>query len=277
MFCVCLQPKGATLAVRVLIILAGTLAVASVGAGQTPAGRPPASNRPASQAPTPLPKASGTPPSLGTPSKSAVKAPNKVGGTAPQKTVTPRVAPAAGRPARQIPVSKPLPINRVKTPAPLPPPKPAPHPQPPATPPVTTTEAPGQEPGAESNGTATSGNPPIAAGRRDPFKPWVAPSLVSRSAAESAPLPAGPRGLVISALRLEGVVRQDPGSSMIAVVTNATKRAYFLRVNDAVHNGVVSKITPEAIYFKENMLDSQGRVATHEVEIKLGSAAGEGR
>jgi hypothetical protein len=72
-------------------------------------------------------------------------------------------------------------------------------------------------------------------------------------------------------------VRQAPADDMIAVVTNYTKRAYFLRVNDAVHNGVVSKITPEAIYFKENTLDSRGRVATREVEVKLGSAPGEGR
>jgi hypothetical protein len=64
---------------------------------------------------------------------------------------------------------------------------------------------------------------------------------------------------------------------MIAVVTNYTKRAYFLRVSDTVYNGMVSKITPEAVYFKENTLDSSGRVATREVEVKLGSATGEGR
>jgi hypothetical protein len=82
---------------------------------------------------------------------------------------------------------------------------------------------------------------------------------------------------VISGLRLEGIVRQQPADEMIAVVTNDTKRAYFLRVNDTVYNGVVSKITPAAIYFKENTLTAQGRVVTREVEIKLGSALGEGR
>jgi hypothetical protein len=90
-------------------------------------------------------------------------------------------------------------------------------------------------------------------------------------------MPAGLRGLVISELRLEGVVRQKAANTMIAVVTNYTKRAYFLRVSDTVYNGVVSKITPEAVYFKENTLDSLGREATQEVEIKLGSAPGEGR
>jgi len=82
---------------------------------------------------------------------------------------------------------------------------------------------------------------------------------------------------VIAGLRLEGIVRQQPADEMIAVVTNDTKRAYFLRVNDTVYNGVVSKITPVAIYFKENTLDSRGRVVTRDVEIKLGSALGEGK
>ena len=72
-------------------------------------------------------------------------------------------------------------------------------------------------------------------------------------------------------------MRLESAHNMIAVVTNYTKRAYFLKVNDTVYDGVVSKITPEAVYFKANTLDSSGRVATHEVEVKLGSAPGEGR
>ena len=118
-----------------------------------------------------------------------------------------------------------------------------------------------------------------AAGRRDPFKASVIPSAASHTPAGPSPgaLAAGARGLVISEIRLEGVVRQEPANNMIAVVTNTTKRAYFLRVNDTVYNGVVSRITPEAVYFNENTLDSSGRLAAHEVEIKLGSAPGEGR
>ena len=125
--------------------------------------------------------------------------------------------------------------------------------------------------------TAAASHSSSAPVRRDPFKAWVPPSSADRSASESVRLPAGPRGLVISGLRLEGIVRQQPSDEMIAVVTNATNRAYFLRVNDIVYNGVVSKITPAAIYFNENTLDSRGRLVTREVEIKLGSAAGEGR
>lgn len=90
-------------------------------------------------------------------------------------------------------------------------------------------------------------------------------------------LPPGNRGLVISQLKLEGVVRENNSNKMIAVVTNETKRAYFLADNDAVYNGVVTKITPDAVYFKENVLDENGRVSTREVIKKLGAAPGEAR
>ena len=132
---------------------------------------------------------------------------------------------------------------------------------------------------AESPQTTETNIPSTAGGRRDPFKPWMPPGTSGHSVASgvSGSLPAGIRGLVISELRVEGIIHLESTNNMIAVVTNNTKRAYFLRVNDTVYNGVVSKITPEAVYFKENTLDSSGRVATHEVALKLGSAPGEGR
>jgi len=140
-------------------------------------------------------------------------------------------------------------------------------------------EAPVKAAGAESPRTTMPSILSNAAGRRDPFKPWMVPVTGGHAAAGgvSGSLPAGVRGLVISELRVEGIVRLETANNLIAVVTNYTKRAYFLRVNDTVFNGVVSKITPEAVYFMENTLDMSGRVATHEVAIKLGPAPGEGR
>jgi hypothetical protein len=93
----------------------------------------------------------------------------------------------------------------------------------------------------------------------------------------AGPLPPGTRGLIISQLRLQGVVREETSNKMIAVVANETRRAYFLKDADTLYNGVVSKITPDAVYFKENVLDQNGRVSTHEVVKRLGSAPGEGR
>jgi hypothetical protein len=120
------------------------------------------------------------------------------------------------------------------------------------------------------------------AGKRDPFK--LPPAGGAKGGAETpenilegTALPPGERGLVISQLTLEGVVRQQTDNKMIAVVINETKRAYFLHENQAVYNGVVSKITPDSVYFKENVLDEGGRVTTREVVKRLGSAPGEGR
>jgi type II secretory pathway component PulC len=90
-------------------------------------------------------------------------------------------------------------------------------------------------------------------------------------------LPPGVRGLLIAPLKLEGVVREQTANKMIAVVTNETRRAYFLTENESVYNGVVSKITPDAVYFKENVLDANGRVTTREVVKRLVPAPGEGR
>jgi hypothetical protein len=121
---------------------------------------------------------------------------------------------------------------------------------------------------------------PRLLGRRDPFK---ALGLLSASATggQSASsdilgsLPAGTRGLVISQLLLQGLVRQDLSNTMIAVVANPNKRAYFLRENDVLYNGVVSKITPDAVYFKENYLDLSGQVSSREVVRRMGPAPGE--
>lgn len=116
------------------------------------------------------------------------------------------------------------------------------------------------------------------AGRRDPFKLPPPPGAKGEEEGGiTGPLPPGIRGLVIGQLKLEGIVRMDTSNKMIAVVTNYTKRAYFLRENEALYNGVVSRITPDAVYFRENVLDQFGRVSTREVLRRLSSAPGEGR
>jgi len=139
-------------------------------------------------------------------------------------------------------------------------------------------------PPAERKGKTPSSQ--LSAGRRDPFK-LPEPSSVRTvggqdvNMMESAPpggvLPTGKRGLLISHLVLQGVVREQTTNKMIAVVTNETKVARFLYENDSLYNGIVSKITPDAVYFKENVLDPNGRVTTREVVKRLGSAPGEGR
>ncbi len=124
-----------------------------------------------------------------------------------------------------------------------------------------------------------AGRAPEIAGRRDPFKLPPAPGRGGGTAEEEEViLPCtGKRCLRISQLRLEGIVRLDATNVMIAVVDTNANRAYFLRENDAVYNGVVSKITPDTVYFQENVKDPSGRVTVREVVKKLSQGPGEGR
>ena len=122
--------------------------------------------------------------------------------------------------------------------------------------------------------------PPVT-GRRDPFKlPVVATGGGEAGAAAGGPvgsLPPGNRGLLVSQLQLEGIVRLDTTHAMIAVVTDYRKLAYFLKTDDVLYDGVVSKITPDAVYFKENHLDPNGGVMTVEVVKRMSPAPGEGK
>ncbi len=64
------------------------------------------------------------------------------------------------------------------------------------------------------------------------------------------------------------------GGVMIAVVDTNANRAYFLRENDAVYNGVVAKITPDSVTFRENTLDSAGKLSTRDVVLRLSQGPG---
>jgi Tfp pilus assembly protein PilP len=95
-------------------------------------------------------------------------------------------------------------------------------------------------------------------GRRDPF---VSP-VVNMSAVGSG-CSSGKRCLAIDQIALRGIVKSDNG--MIAVVVNATDKAYFLRENDPVFNGYVMKITGDSIVFKESFRDRLGKPLTRDI------------
>ncbi len=114
--------------------------------------------------------------------------------------------------------------------------------------------------------TAAKAVKPAAAkapmGKRDPF---VSP--VVRSTGGGGPggpvCATGKRCLMISEMVLRGIVKTQSG--MIAVVSNAANRAYFLKENDPVFNGSVVKITGDSVVFKENVVDNLGRESSREV------------
>ena len=92
---------------------------------------------------------------------------------------------------------------------------------------------------------------------------WTAGSDVSEH------LPPGARGLVISQLSLEGVVVMHGSPGLIAVVTNPSHIAYFLHENETLYDGVVTKITPQAVFFNENVRNDDGRAVARQVVRRL--------
>lgn len=112
--------------------------------------------------------------------------------------------------------------------------------------------------------------PSVAAGRRDPFR-----SLMVKDEQKAQVLPPGKRGLVISQLSIDGIIRSPNG--MIAMVSNAQKRTFFLREKDEVFNGEVERITADGVVFKEQAVDPFGKPFTREVVRKLYPVPGEAR
>ena len=107
--------------------------------------------------------------------------------------------------------------------------------------------------------------------KRDPFKVPHPPSPGAKGDLPEVPLPPGSRGLVIGAIQLKGIVREEDTDEMIAVVTNRANLAYFLHVHDQVYNGVVQKITPDSVYFKQDIQEADGKLSSREVVLKLNS------
>jgi hypothetical protein len=153
----------------------------------------------------------------------------------------------------------------------------APAPAAPAKPAAKKAKKPAPAPAEKKPGEITPQAPkaPPIVGRRDPFKlPGPPAQTAEGGEIPLGNLPPGTRGLVISRLRLEGIVRLDTTNTLIAVVDTNANRAYFLRENDAVYNGVVAKITPDSVTFRENTLDSAGKVGTREVVLRLTQGPG---
>jgi type IV pilus assembly protein PilP len=116
---------------------------------------------------------------------------------------------------------------------------------------------------------ATGAQPRVA--RRDPFDPLVGKDRPGSGSPER--LPPGKAGLVVSTLRLDGIVRGPNG--MIAVVSNPQQRVYFLREGDQLYDGKVERITMEGVAFHEIGKDAFGKPVDRQVTKRLYPSPGE--
>jgi len=80
---------------------------------------------------------------------------------------------------------------------------------------------------------------------------------------------------MIGQLRLEGIVQERGSHLMIALVTGGSNLAYFLRENDRLYDGMVSRIDPDALYLRRNVSGSNGGAKGGEVVLRLGPGKGE--
>lgn len=130
---------------------------------------------------------------------------------------------------------------------------------------------------AKKPAKAKSTKPQPAAGaqprvaRRDPFDPLVGKERPGSGSPER--LPPGKAGLVVSTLRLDGIVRGPNG--MIAVVSNPQQRVYFLREGDQLYDGKVERITMEGVAFHEIGKDAFGKPVDRQVTKRLYPSPGE--
>lgn len=133
----------------------------------------------------------------------------------------------------------------------------------------TATKAAAKAPVAETTTEGAAVSP--AAHRRDPFAPLVGAQQVGP--AIPAHLPPGKAGLMVSTLRLDGVVRAPNG--MLAVVTNPQQRTYFLRQGDRLYDGHVEQISMDGVSFKETGKDPFGKPIERVVTKRIYPSAGE--
>ncbi len=115
--------------------------------------------------------------------------------------------------------------------------------------------------------------PKVSVARRDPFEPLLGKERAGGGSPER--LPPGKAGLVVSTLRLDGIVRAPNG--MIAVVSNPQQRVYFLRDGDQLYDGRVERITMDAVAFHETGKDAFGKPVERTVTKRLYPSPGEQR
>lgn len=109
--------------------------------------------------------------------------------------------------------------------------------------------------------------------RRDPFAPLLGKVAEGGGGSSLQNVPPGKPGLLISSLRIDGIVSSPNG--MIAIVSNAQERVYFLREGDRLFDGQVEHITMDGISFHQSGKDPFGNAVEREVAKRLNSTPGE--
>ena len=107
-------------------------------------------------------------------------------------------------------------------------------------------------------------------GRRDPFRSLIGPA---RQNIDRGDAPPGLPGFLIDEIDLQGIVRTSRG--YVATVKGPDNLGYSLRAGDILYDGEVLRITPDAVYFRQEVNDPTRIERQREVvkELERGSQA----
>jgi hypothetical protein len=132
--------------------------------------------------------------------------------------------------------------------------------------------------GAKKAASGNDGKPPVeksaeekGPSRRDPFDTLLTKAHAGNGTPEN--LPPGKAGLIVETLHVDGIVHSPNG--MIAIVSNAQQRVYFLREGDKLYDGSVQKIALDGISFNEMGKDAFGKPLERVVTKRLYPSPGE--
>jgi len=251
------------------LLLSASLACAQTGTAEQPAKpagqpkaasssakKPGAKSSPAATA-TKSGKASTTAKSAAAKPAAASATPAKTVKPAPRSATSTHSAPAAPKAAPAHPAS--TPFARKPAPASAPAMKPELKPAAPeSSKPAATVPTAPVAPAAAPPAAVQMAKPYSSTGKRDPF---LSPIQVATTG--SGGCSGGKRCLMINQITLRGIVKSVNG--WIAVVENSAQKTYFLRENDPVLNGFVSRITGETVVFKESVVDTLGHQSQRDV------------
>lgn len=221
-------------------------------------------------------------------------APAKAAAQQPAKAAA-QAAPTPGKPGAQPPAKAPAaPANQAAAKAPA-----KPQASAPTKPAAAVAKAPAKEPAMKSAASPAKAPEKAAEKAKEPAKPAAEPpaattaekapeekpvvrrdpfdTLLTKARASNAPpenLPPGKAGLLVEALRIDGIVHSPNG--MIAIVSNAQQRVYFLRDGDKLYDGSVDKIALDSIAFHQVGKDAFGKPLERTVTKQLyASSSGE--
>jgi hypothetical protein len=128
--------------------------------------------------------------------------------------------------------------------------------------------APQQQAQAAPQSGQTRTSAPAGGQQRDPFRPIE----IKREGQAVDLVPEctqpGMAGTLVSQVQLQGIA-SDVDGRWIAVVGNNTGRAYFLRDNDKLCNGTVTRVEQDALVMERRTTDSFGRTRTDEVVLQV--------